>query len=186
MKWNKKNNIAAGFIFFALLMSSTAVPAPSLTISQDPSGASSADVIVALSNDTPTMAYPPVSALQFDVIYDQSQLVVNGNPQLGSAAASYQLSSSTLSGGVIRLVLSPPLNDNHYSLEEGPLLKLSFSSVPGAGNSPTTLTLSGVVFSDETASMIAPGTLGSGTVTPPNAGTFNARARWSLEALSAP
>ena len=168
MKWNNKNNIAAGFIFFALLMSSAAVSAPSLTISQDPSGASSADVIVALSNDTPTMAYPPVSALQLDVLYDQSQLVVNGNPQLGSAAASYQLSSSTLSGGVIRLVLSPPLNDNHYSLEEGPLLKLSFSSVPGAGNSPTTLTLSGVVFSDETASMIAPGTLGSGTVTPPN------------------
>jgi len=167
MKWNNNNNMVVGFFLAASLICAPAFSAPSLTISQNPSGASPADMIVSLGNDAPGTSYPPIAVLQFDVLYDPGQLVVNGAPQLGGGAASYQLSSST-AAGVIRVVLSPPANDNHYALEEGPLLQLSFSAAAGAGNGPTALTLSGVVISDETSVAIAPGALGGGVVIPPN------------------
>ncbi|MBI3773006.1 MAG: cadherin-like domain-containing protein [Gammaproteobacteria bacterium] len=151
--------IALGFALSAALCTHTAIAAPNLTLGSVTQAVQGQGVNIPVTFDNDVT----VTGLQFDVQYNTAQLNA-GTALAGSAlsATGHGVSSSLISANTLRVVVTPP--SNNAVLTAGTLATIPWTINPAATGGPQALTLSNVVFTDNSAVSVAAGTLTNGNL----------------------
>jgi len=103
-----------------------------------------------------------VTGIQFDVLFEASQLTSGGQPTADSGLGAHSLNSSLPSQGARRILISPPANN--APLGSGTLGVIPFSLNATATANSKLLTLTNVVISDGNANAVAPTKLSNGLI----------------------
>jgi hypothetical protein len=150
----------AGFAFFMLVLFSNAGWAqPGLQLgSATGAPGETVNIPVTFTNNGSVVAF------QFDVGFNTATLTA-GTAAAGLVLNAHLKGSATLPSGPFRALVYPPTTPSLPKAGSGVILTLPFTIGAGAAAGDYNLTLSGVVFSDEGANSVAPGTLTSGKVT---------------------
>ena len=159
----KKNSITtliakATTLLLFLVLSSIAYAAPNLTISSTQAWPGLMETI--------TIDYQTdqaVSSLQFDLVYDATQLETNGLVQAGAAVGGHQLDFSFPQAGTVRVSLTPPINN--ATISPGILLRLPITFTATSTGTPQSLSLNNVVFGSSAAIQVTQGVLTAGQIT---------------------
>ena len=142
-----------------LLPIASAFAQPDLTV-----GNASGLPLATVSTDVSFTNNGDVVGMQFDINYDPL-LVTPGIVVGGSALAPHSVSSDTPSAGVLRVLITPPIQIPLPKVNSGVLVTIPWTISGGAAAGNTALTLANVVFSNALAASVTPGTLTSGQIT---------------------
>ncbi len=139
-----------------LLIGTGVSAAPQLTIGHGSGdGPIPTAVPVAFSSDVPAVA------VQFDVVFDPTQLA-SSDPVLATLSADHLLASSEPTPGTRRIVVYSTVN---AGIPNGPLVTLAFAPLPRATNGKVSLTPANPIVANADAQPLTPVTLIAGDFT---------------------
>jgi len=104
-----------------------------------------------------------VVAIQFDIQYDTSLINITSAEAGDDLPSNFSFSSSSPSSGVLRVIISPPIQNPLPPVPSGEIAKLNITITGQSGSAD--LTLANVSLSDSDGNSVTPAALNNGVIT---------------------